>query len=155
MWDQVEQLHSAMENRSKTMLNKHQPCKKCHKIGPDASSSLLQSQLAKTLMPRFKRCGKPCFNIGAGWWACSNWCGHGSNNKGKCLCPPASTTILTRPAQSSCHEATPLGWGPMLNPEYQRLKRTDNSTVEGSLRLSPRRQTSEARVLFRWKRVTR
>ena len=39
------------------------------------------------LLPRFKRCGKPCFNRGAGW-ACSNVCGHGSRHRGRCLCPP-------------------------------------------------------------------
>ena len=37
-------------------------------------------------MPRVTKCGKPCFNGGAGW-ACSSLGGRGSRHKGKCLCP--------------------------------------------------------------------
>ena len=46
----------------------------------------LQTQRAEAQMLRVTKCGRPCFNGGAGW-ACSNLCGRGSRHKGKCLCP--------------------------------------------------------------------
>ena len=85
---------------------KHQPCKKCHKKS-EASAPPLQQVTTRTQMPRFKRCGTQCANTGAGWGACSSFCGHGSRHKDKCLCAPVSTTTLMRWRTHRIHEATP------------------------------------------------
>ena len=81
-----------IDERERTEFLPYLPCLD---DGPEAANSV-----AYTQMPRFERCGKPCFNGGAGW-SCSNVYGRGSRHKASAFALFASTTVPMRSISGS------------------------------------------------------